>query len=257
MKKYFTVADIHSFYNEFLTAIESNGFDMNNNDHYLIICGDAFDRGDGTVELFNFLKELNSLNRLIYIRGNHEDLLMQLVTLDFKMLNVGMHHVSNGTARTVADLTNTDIQNVIDCNVDESKIAEFINFINTNCIDYFELGETIFVHGWLPVVFEDYTFVHENWRDGDWKAARWRNGMEAFYLNITPPDTKTVVCGHWHTSFGHSRYDYKCSEWGPDAIFTPYIATNDDGSKIIAIDSCTAWTGFVNCLVFDEYGKLI
>ena len=58
---------------------------------------------------------------------------------------------------------------------------------------------------------------------------------------------KTVVCGHYHTSYGHSIYEHKCSEFGKDADFSPFYA---DG--IIAIDGCTAVSSKVNCIVIDD-----
>lgn len=58
---------------------------------------------------------------------------------------------------------------------------------------------------------------------------------------------KTVVCGHWHASYGHARLEKKCSEFGPDADFSPYY-----GSGIIALDACTAHSRKVNVLVLED-----
>ena len=58
---------------------------------------------------------------------------------------------------------------------------------------------------------------------------------------------KTIVCGHWHTSYGHSKYEHKGTEFGEDADFSPYY-----GPGIIAIDACTAFSGKVNCLVIED-----
>ena len=55
------------------------------------------------------------------------------------------------------------------------------------------------------------------------------------------------MCGHWHASYGHSKFEGKGSEFKEDADFTPYQA-----SGIIAIDACTAHSGFVNVLVLDD-----
>ena len=63
----------------------------------------------------------------------------------------------------------------------------------------------------------------------------------------TADEEKTVICGHWHTSYGHSKYENACSEFGPDAVFSPYYAPG-----IIALDACTAHTGFVNCIVLED-----
>ena len=86
------------------------------------------------------------------------------------------------------------------------------------------------------------------WRQAEreaWRRARWSNGM-LMHRNGCVVRGKTVVVGHYHTSFGHALLDKRGSEWGMDAVFTPYRAQG-----IIAIDACTAYTGKVNCLVFE------
>ena len=60
-------------------------------------------------------------------------------------------------------------------------------------------------------------------------------------------EEKIIVCGHWHASYGHSMIDHNGSEFGCDAVFTPFY-----GNGIIALDACTAKTGFVNCIVLEE-----
>lgn len=65
---------------------------------------------------------------------------------------------------------------------------------------------------------------------------------------------KTIVCGHWYTSFGHSMYhnegidlfDTNSPEEYSQVIFDPFI---DDG--IVAIDATTAISNKVNCYVFE------
>ena len=58
---------------------------------------------------------------------------------------------------------------------------------------------------------------------------------------------KTVICCHWHTSFGHSTCDHSGSQFCPDANFRPFY-----GTGIIALDACTAVSGFVNCIVVES-----
>lgn len=52
--------------------------------------------------------------------------------------------------------------------------------------------------------------------------------------------TGDIVSGHWHCSWGHATFD-------SNAVFTPYYSKG-----IIAIDACTAYSGFVNCLVLED-----
>jgi len=40
MKKYFVASDTHSFYTPFIKELNKTGFDLNNEEHILIICGD-------------------------------------------------------------------------------------------------------------------------------------------------------------------------------------------------------------------------
>ena len=97
----------------------------------------------------------------------------------------------------------------------------------------------------IPNRDKSYSYI-SSWREADreqWNQARWFNGMDAAQ---TADENKTIVCGHWHASYGHSKYEHKGSEFGEDADFSPYY-----GPGIIAIDACTAFSGKVNCLVIE------
>ena len=68
MKKYFVGSDIHSFYTPFIKELNKKGFDLNNEEHILIICGDLFDRGSESLKLYEFIKSLPKERRIL-IRG--------------------------------------------------------------------------------------------------------------------------------------------------------------------------------------------
>ena len=68
------MSDIHGFYNEMQKALDEAGFDPKNENHWLITCGDNFDRGPYPVEVMRYLR---TLPRKILVRGNHEELLKQ------------------------------------------------------------------------------------------------------------------------------------------------------------------------------------
>lgn len=254
MKTYFACSDIHSFYWEWMQALHSAGFDVGNPDHIIILCGDVFDRGDESVECFEFMKILKEHNQLIYIRGNHEDLLFKAVNDIDKGLHIGGHHISNGTIKTISHFLDTTEYDVLSRTFDWKKFDEMVNstylpFIAENSIDYFELGDYVFVHGWVPTTADEegYMTVGEDWKNGDWNEARWENGMEMSYFDVTIPN-KTIVCGHWHTSWGwHIKEPKKYSEWGPNATFRPFFS-----SGVIALDACTAINHFVNVVKFTE-----
>ena len=105
--KYFVVSDVHSFYTEMIEALKLVGYDKENVNHTLVLCGDAFDRGEESVEMLNFLQSLPE-DRFVYVRGNHEDLLEDAVieVLSHTSLEyIHSHHFSNGTIKTIKHLT--------------------------------------------------------------------------------------------------------------------------------------------------------
>ena len=243
--------------------LEHAGFELTNPEHKIIICGDLFDRGDETLQCFEFVKRLHAENRLVYVRGNHEDLLFDCVNEIKRSLDVGMHHVRNGTVKTVAHFADTNqydiLCNCYDKNLFESHITEVLQFIESNTVDFFELGNYIFVHGWVPCDSDDDNKYHarksvtladvDTW-DDKWDTARWLNGMECWSQGAVP-EGKTVVCGHGHTSWGHHKFHGHRDEFPHMALkgarnsFKPFM---EEG--IIALDGCTAYTGLVNVAVF-------
>lgn len=245
MKKYFVVADVHSFYKIMLDTLNAKGFDVNNNEHYLILCGDLFDRGDESKELFKFVQSLG--DRFIYVRGNHEDLLIDCVYELSKGQIPGRHHFSNGTVKTICDFADENIYAVYEydkCKKLLEKIQPVVDFINEKSVDYYKVGKYMFVHGWFPLCLD--------WSEEAWNRARWMNGMEAWKKGEVLKD-KTVVCGHWHCSWGWSHIDQDRSEFPPkskknwEKSFEPYIKEG-----IIALDACIAYSGICNCIVIEE-----
>ncbi|MDY2735892.1 metallophosphoesterase [Intestinibacter sp.] len=248
MKKYFVVADVHSFYKIMLDTLNVKGFDVNNNEHYLILCGDLFDRGNESKELFEFVQSLG--DRFIYVRGNHEDLLIDCVDELSKGKVPSQHHFSNGTVKTICDFADENTYAVYWHDTKKKlleKIQPVIDFINKKSVDYYEVDNYMFVHGWFPLCLD--------WSEAAWEKARWMNGMEAWKKGEVLKG-KTVVCGHWHCSWGWSHIDQARPEFPPknrkdwEKSFEPYIKEG-----IIALDACTAYSGICNCIVIEE-GKV-
>lgn len=216
----------------------------------LIMLGDLFDRGHEAKQLQQFILEQMEQDKIILIRGNHEDLFVELVTTDAGMPY--SYHKSNGTYDTALQLTGFDpvMASIRHYDfADAAKDTPFYKEIIPAMLDYFETEHYVFTHGWIPSIpnrDKSYSYI-SSWREADreqWNRARWFNGMDAAQ---TADENKTIVCGHWHTSYGHSKYEHKGTEFGEDADFSPYY-----GPGIIAIDACTAFSGKVNCLVIED-----
>ena len=181
MKTLFCCSDIHSFYYEWLGALNRKNFDINNPDHILVICGDIFDRGDESLEVYRFIKSLPR-NRRILIRGNHEILLRDLCTRRY----AENYDYTNGTLGTVHQLNKWDddkethdyykglmeLEEKYTYDSPEVKMyeqqhgvwnrrracysspimREVLDWIASDeWVNYFELDNYIFVHSWIPV----------------------------------------------------------------------------------------------------------
>lgn len=241
-KKLFVVSDIHGFYDEFIQALEDSGFDATNPNHFLISLGDHFDRGEQPFEVMSYLE---SLERKVLIRGNHEDLLVQLCKRTYPYL----HDITNGTMITIDKLgkefskEGTSLFRGVYLGV-----KPFLD----SMVDYFETKKYVFVHGFIPCQWfgeKGYNakYLAIDWRNAtkkQWESARWLNPFEVSRdVNVY---NKKIVCGHWHCSAGWAKA-LGSSEFGKDAVWEPF-----EDENLIAIDACTAHTGEVNVLVLED-----
>lgn len=244
MEKFFVVSDIHSFFTPFKTALDRSGFDPQNEKHWLIVCGDSFDRGSESEEVLRYLM---TLKRKILIRGNHETLLEECCMREYPNWCDG----SNGTKKTIQDLGRAGEGRAFDecCQVTMNRTA----FYRHSLLNYFETQNYIFVHGWIPCAIDIDTELpayNPDWRkcsDTAWENAQWFNGIDMSLRGIIEPG-KTIVCGHWHCSYGHEM-DNKGTipSFGEGAVWDPWYHEG-----CIAIDRCTAHTKEVNVLVLED-----
>lgn len=257
MKKLFVASDIHSFYDEWMKALTEAGFDINNEDHIIVVCGDLLDRGNKANKCLKFVLDLPE-DRKVLIRGNHELLMDEII---YRKKYFDPWDYSNGTVDTVEQLTGIveqyDGRNsgwvVQQTMVESMKTHEGWKKYYDSTVMYAEIGNYIFVHGWIPgepisVGMNAAVKYIPEWRDlpyYNWKDATWLNGMQMWQYGVREPG-KTIVCGHWHSSWGHHKLHRVCSEFDKDALFTPF---EDEG--IINLDGCVAHSGIVNCKVLE------
>lgn len=251
MKTYFISSDIHSFYNEWVSSLNNSGFDINNPSHIVIIAGDLFDRGEQAVECYNFVKKLNDLNRLIYIRGNHEDLLFDCVD---ELQQTGgcasPYHWSNGTMSTIIQLKQTGLLN------------EVLYFIKDNTINYYELGDYIFAHAGLPLklTYEDdkpILVVNKEASEEEFKKHRWDNPIENLKKGELPSN-KTMVVGHWHCSALWNFIDpNKYCDLGEVQNNRELNFNIAEYGNLVMLDACTAYSHKVNILKINEKGEVL
>ena len=239
--KYFVSSDIHGFYDEWMKTLKDKGFDINNPNHKIIICGDALDRGRQPKQIIDFI--LSNKDKVILVRGNHEDLMEEMILRN----NSTATDLSNGTAYTIVDLypewqiSEFDLSKI----ARETRLQEMLDLF----VDYFETDHYIFVHGWIPIIENCYLY-DENWRTARkerWQKARWTNPVEMYKYEIYEPN-KIIVCGHWHCSaLWHEQNPEKYEEFGDKANFEPFIT-----DKMITLDACTAYSKRVNVVIIED-----
>ena len=266
--KYFVFSDVHGYYSILKEELDKQGFDVNNDNHMLISIGDNFDRGTENYLMFKFLKEMKDKNKIILIKGNHEDLFMDMLKRGYP-LNMDYSNRTYDTFvqfyRHYFNITDEESEpnNWIEV-YKQMKEEGFFDIIY-DMKDYYETKNYIFTHGFIPVDGIYNYFYNENctyrddWRyssSRDFMDSRWYNGIElSIKYNIKEPNKKIVV-GHFHSSYGNVRKDlgknlpestYKKYEFSNLDYFKPY-----EDENVIAIDSCVAFTKRLNVLVLED-----
>lgn len=243
MPKFFCVSDIHGFYDELIEALNKAGFDKDNPEHYLVSCGDHFDRGPKPVEVMAYLQ---SLPRKFLVRGNHESLLQDLCDTGYP----GSHDFQNGTYATVCEFGGAALGRSFEecCIITDHRTKDFLY----SMVNYFETKNYIFVHSFVPLKNLDglpmyYTRnrkfeIDPDWRHAHasaWEEARWGNPFELAEQGFLPD--KTLVFGHWGT------YEQRPEIYEGEDFFDPIY-----GDGYIGIDGTTAASGQVNVLVLED-----
>lgn len=243
--KLFICSDVHSYYTELMAGLKAAGFDINNEEHIFVSLGDLLDRGSFPRKCLEFVNSLPQ-HRKILIKGNHEDLLDAVLRRGY----FEMHDWWNGTADTIQYLSDyaIDPYSIFEDELIDSarKNPEWSRYYNS-LVPYAEIGDYIFVHGWIPLNQEDNGARYDpEWRKKNFSSAVWYNGQQAWHSGLREPG-KTIVCGHIHSHRANIAYH------GMDPNTTPLHELckpfKDDG--IICIDSDTPASKIVNIEVIE------
>ena len=242
--KYFIVSDVHSFCSELKSALWKAGFNKRNKDHTLIICGDVFDRGSETVELYKFLTSIPK-KRCILIKGNHELLYEELLEKSFPE----SHDFSNHTVDTFCQIAGYDpeilapkywrkfddvpherIRQAWQEILTEVKQSPITAWLKSSRWKYWhEVGNYIFVHSFIPLKNLDhmpayYTYNRKFGYFKDWREtatnfeledATWGCPYQQYidgYFKEEAANGKVLVCGHWAVTDFRQHINNKWSE---------------------------------------------
>ena len=262
----FVVSDIHGHYDELISSLESAGFDENNEKHLLIVCGDIFDRGLDSLEVYKYLRRLSSKNKAIILRGNHDIMFTEFLKGEdswFNFIYNGMKTTFDSfLERTMSfesfiyidlglDMTNLDEKELDKIwNKYQDMTRKYILDNNEGILewfsslpDYYETKNYIFTHSSLDTEAKDWHNPEfSKYRYISWDACHWDDG--SFFGKDLKNIDKIVVVGHYHTDGIREKSNIEFDG-------TNSILTRDDG-KIIMIDTCTPITKRVNVLTIEN-----
>lgn len=266
MKKYFIVTDVHGFYDEMMKALNKAGYDKDNPDHIFVSLGDLMDRGRQPYECLEFVNSIPK-ERKILVCGNHENL-MEEARYRHCFFWYDNH---NGSIQTVIDLYRHEFPTVTDEDMSHISDEFLLGWLSDyqpyreymrSLVLYGQVGNNIFVHGWIPVGCDDVKDLDDcHW--SDWNDAVWFNGMKEWHngrLLLNGDELCTVFCGHWHVSWFRKMITHETEHQTPSDkelammteeekahYFRPVIEKG-----IVALDACTVISHIVNCYVLEE-----
>lgn len=251
-KKIFVISDIHGDYTALAKSLMEAGYNENDKNNFLIVCGDMFDRGSESLEVYKQLKRLTDENKAIVIRGNHETMFIDY--LKGKSITP-FNYVYNGEKETFADFLHQTAPFETWCALNEElpSLQAFAHWVKEareeineeypellswlkNLPYYSETKNYIFTHGAIDTNALD-------WRIADWEQLTWDDS--SFWAKEINNTDKTVVVGHYHTDGVRINYGMEINESLP-ANQILY------GNQKIYIDTCTALTHRVNVLVIED-----
>ena len=262
--KYYVVSDVHGYYTQLIKSLTDAGYFEEQQPHRLIVCGDLLDRGREANRVIEFMLQQKEEGKLIYLLGNHEELMIRcmheiLQGEAYTIASGASVHYRNGTWDSLLQISEMSAREVCACPnelIRRVRQSRFYRELLPVCKDYFETEHYIFTHGWIPCHVEGVAYAKKyaydpNWRDADeeaWYRARWCNGMELACKHHVKEPGKTVVCGHYTASYGHSAIEQDGRGiWYADSDFSPFRAEG-----IWAIDGSVAASGILNCIVIED-----
>lgn len=192
--KYFVMSDIHGHFTLMEDKLKENGFDKSDESHKLIICGDMFDRGLQSLEVYKFLKDLHDQDKAIIVLGNHDNFVIDFLTeqerVEFNCERNGFDETIKAFSRSAKyDFTVGQIKKYKEeVLTDYPELLEWLQSLPL----YYEIEGYIFVHAGFNTEIED-------WKQSSVREFTW---TKKFHLDSfdTSKITKKIVCGHYRTS---------------------------------------------------------
>lgn len=253
--KYFVFSDIHGEYLSLVNTLSEAGFEPDNPRHILVCIGDGFDRGPRSRSVYELFA---NAPRHIYVRGNHDNMLLEALKKgmdgEYVLFNI-LHNGLKATLDSFCGLSGESLGNgTISVQVLDDEIATALS-LNPGLLEWLQKR---------PLYYETkhYIFVHAGL---DPNKRIWQETSEDFMLwdiehshDPIPSTNKTVIIGHHHAFRVRNnalnadiqprqKLDRQITCFGNTDEHAPVQIRNK-----IAIDGCINYTHKPNILVFED-----
>lgn len=245
---YFCMSDLHGSYPAMEYAIEQSGYDSENPNHQLVSLGDEFgrsNRGLGSKGIYEYLTSDRFFNKPIVIRGNHQDILLNI----FKKNEIDYIDILNGEDKTIASLSQMPSDYIYIFGPEEMLKAAaktgVKEWIKHNPF-YLKTKNHYLFHGWCPDRNGKIDPHPEKVSEKRWVSASWADTKEKIYkFKELYPDgyDKTLVFGHWGT--------HRLREEWPDGRNRNQIWV-DKQHKLVGIDQTTYHNPYIDMYIFED-----
>lgn len=131
-QRYIAFGDIHGMFDEFMELWNST--DIQEND-IIVFLGDYIDRGPKSKEVLDFLMNLSVRNEVVFLRGNHEDMMLHRLI----SYNMAYCWLTNGGVEALKSFGTDQINGIPN---------EYISWLKNNTRLYYQPDNTnlLFVH---------------------------------------------------------------------------------------------------------------
>jgi len=205
----FCLGDLHNQYKMLIQCLERSKFDYNND--ILISIGDIC---DGNNYLKECWKELKKIKNFIYIRGNHEALLLESIKTKICQ---PIHFKQGGEASLKS--------------FDNNIPKEFEDFVKASIPYYIDDKNRLFVHGGIPIDKLDHDVADIGKDELMWDRTLLKRAVDNQRIANKQKNKPKNLTKYSEVWIGHSP----TQNYGSDK---PIFACN-----IIATDTDAGWTG--------------
>ena len=227
--RYFAFGDTHGSFVLLMNSLKKAGFNLENPNDKLISLGDNFDRGSESKEMYLWLEEMKSKNKILFIRGNHENILLNYLVGKTDGYFDVKHNGLGETIKSLLEIEHNYLVLYEYSRIIKERYPEILNFLGEMPYGY-KIGNVIFTHAGFAYDLNTKQWVVDDWANtptfiGSCKSTRFK-----------------FVFGHWHARSLSVQFLKKPNEESRTFYYKNFMG----------LDSCTNQTMRVNIAILDS-----